>query len=105
VAARHPEDQITEADLEALGTERVDALLGHNAPISKALKRRTPQPGGIWTAEEIAYATTGQAMFHRGVPQVRPKLVLSGHCHRFLDTSMCLEDRRGEHFEVRNVIL
>lgn len=105
VATWHPEEQITEHDLEMLGSDPVDILLGHDAPISKALKRHTARQRRAWTPDGLAYAATGQAMFHRSVHQVRPKLVLSGHYHHYLDTTVRLQQHGGESATVRSVIL
>jgi hypothetical protein len=105
VAAWHPEEQITEHDLRTLGSNTVDILLGHDAPISKALKRHTARQRRAWTPDGIAYAAAGQAMFHRGVHQVRPKLVLSGHYHHYLDTTVRLQPHGDESATVRSVIL
>jgi hypothetical protein len=105
VAAWHPEEQITEEDLKALGPDPVDVLLGHDAPISRALQRHVARQRRFWTPDDIAYASAGQAMFHRGVLQVRPKLVLSGHYHHYLDTTLRLQPREQETATVRSVIL
>ncbi len=105
VAAWHPEEQITEEDLEALGSDPVDVLLGHDAPFSRALKRHVTRQRRFWTRDGIAYAAAGQAMFHRGVVQVQPKLVLSGHYHRYLDTNLLLRPLGHSTTTVRSVIL
>lgn len=105
VATWHPEEQITEHDLQTLGSDPVDILLGHDAPISKALKRHTARQRRSWTSDGIVYAAAGQAMFHRGVHQVRPKLVLSGHYHHHVDTIVRLQPRGGDSATVRSVIL
>lgn len=105
VAAWHPEEQITEDDLEALGSDPVDVLLGHDAPFSRALQRHVTRQRRFWTRDGIAYAAAGQAMFQRGVLQVRPKLVLSGHYHRYLDTTLRLQPRGHAMTIVRSVIL
>ncbi|RKR74749.1 metallophosphoesterase family protein [Frondihabitans australicus] len=101
----HAEEQITEEDLSALGTERVDVLLGHDAPITAALDRHIAKNRHFWTEKGFAYARAGQAMFHRGVEQVRPKLVVSGHYHRHLDTTGLLQPAGQEPFGIRSVIL
>lgn len=43
-------------------------------------------------------------MFDRGVEQVRPKLVASGHDHRHVDTKVLLRPADQEPFEIRSVI-
>jgi len=101
----HAEEQITEEDLSALGTETVDVLLGHDAPITAALDRHIAKNRHFWTKKGSAYARAGQVMFHRGVEQVRPKLVVSGHYHRHVDTTALLRPAGQEPFELRSVIL
>ncbi|TCK63135.1 metallophosphoesterase [Curtobacterium sp. PhB136] len=101
----HAEEQITEEDLCALGTETVDVLLGHDAPVTAALDRHIAKNRHFWTKKGSAYARAGQVMFHRGVEQVRPKLVVSGHYHRHLDTKVLLQPADQEPFEIRSVLL
>jgi hypothetical protein len=98
-------EQITEVDLEALGDKPVDILLGHDAPISALLSARLKLNEHLWEAAGLAYAAQGQKMFHRGVMQVRPRLVVSGHYHLFMDTVERFDATDGVRFECRTVIL
>lgn len=100
-----PEEQITDADLNRLGNDPVDVLLAHDAPRSQALQQELHKSSRFWSPQGLAYADMGQQMFHRGVTQVRPKLVLSGHYHQFLDTTETFHTWDGDEFETRSIIL
>jgi predicted phosphodiesterase len=100
-----PEEAITEADLEALGTDHADILVGHDAPLDvlsldQALTRSDP----IWPPLALAYAQEGRRMFHRGFLQASPNLYLGGHYHRPIDETVGYFD--GSHgFPARVVLL
>lgn len=80
------EESITDEDLDSLGAESVDILVGHDAPLHvPALDLFLAGTARHWPAEELAYATAGRAQFHRGFMQVRPRLSMSGHYHRHVD--------------------
>jgi hypothetical protein len=100
-----PEEQITEADLQRLGTDPVDVLLAHDAPRTQALAQKLYPNQHFWTREGLMYADMGQQMFQRGVEQVKPKVVLSGHYHLFLDTTETFHDHAGNAFDTRSIIL
>jgi predicted phosphodiesterase len=100
-----PGEQITDADLAALGTQRVDVLLGHDAPMSQRLTNRLIPSEHLWDPEGLEYSKQGQAMFHRGFLQVRPSVVFSGHYHQFVDTTEEFVDADGEAFTARSVVL
>jgi len=100
-----PAEQITPDDLFALGEEPVDILLGHDAPVSAALRARLKPNEHLWDATGLAYAVRGQGMFHRGVQQVRPRLTVSGHYHLHLDAVETFQAGDGKSFECRTVIL
>ena len=99
------QERITEADLEALGTDRLDILLGHDAPKTGAL--RLALDGGLsqWTRSAHEYAEAGQAMFSRGFAATAPKLVVGGHYHLFLDSTEAFLGEDGTVFESRVVVL
>lgn len=99
------QESITEADLAAVGNEPVDILLGHDAPNTSALRAVLEPDESRWDVEDLAYAKSGQAMFHRAVQQVRPRLTVSGHYHLHLDTVEALTDVNGVPFRTRSVIL
>lgn len=100
-----PEESITEADLKALGTDRVDVLLGHEAPFSRALRQHYEVNRGGWEPFEARYAEEGHRMFQRAVEQVRPRLVVSGHHHVHMKTVESYIAPGGETFKVLSVIL
>ncbi len=100
-----PQEQITDNDLATLGTEPVSILLGHDAPRSRALADSLDQAGDSWRPAEVAYAEAGQRMFQRGVEQVKPQLVISGHYHQWVDTTETFRPAGGEEFVTRSVIL
>lgn len=100
-----PQEQITDADLAALGTAQVDVLLAHDAPITAELVRRLEPSRHRWTAAGLNYANDGQRMFHRAVEQVRASLIISGHYHLHLDATEMLSPAAAEAFQTRSVIL
>lgn len=100
-----PEESITDDDLAALGSERVDYLLGHDAPITRRLQGKLIPNEHHWEPAGLAYAHEGQAMFHRGFLKVRPSIVLSGHYHLFVDTTEEFETEDGDVFTARSVVL
>ena len=99
------QERITEADLAALGTERLDILLGHDSPKTTAL--RLALDGGLsgWTRSAHEYADAGQRMFTRGFAATEPRLVISGHYHIFLDAPGYFARADGTKFQSRVVIL
>lgn len=98
-------EQITEADLAALGSAKVDVLLGHDAPKSVALLERLKAKEHLWDQAGLAYAHAGHDMFHRAVTQVQPRLTVSGHYHQHLDVIETFAAADGTPFEARMVIL
>jgi hypothetical protein len=99
------EEQITEADLMALGPEPTDILLGHDSPMSVGLDRLLKPNARYWDPRGLAYANIGQKMFHRGFEQVTPTLVVSGHYHLFLDTTETFTLSSGVQFTARCVVM
>ena len=85
-----PEEQITEADLRRLGSERVDVLVGHDAPLMDEhdLDRRAQDLG--FSPADIDYAAASRVMIRRAVLHTRPQLTLGGHYHRFYDQTLAL---------------
>jgi hypothetical protein len=79
-------EQITEADLAALGSDHVDVLLGHEAPLNvRGLDDDAGADRTGWRPSELAYAAEGRRMFHQGFMAVRPQLHVGGHWHRWID--------------------
>jgi hypothetical protein len=83
-----PEEQIRDGDLHRLGNEPADVLVGHEAPLVDEvdLNRRAMALG--LSSEEAAYARASRTMFRKAVLQVRPRLTLGGHYHRFIDQTL-----------------
>lgn len=79
------EEQITQDDLDALGSELVDILVGHESPAGI----RTRDETGA-SLVEMAYAHESQQMFRLALLQVRPQLTLGGHYHRHADTAITI---------------
>lgn len=99
------QEQITEEDLEALGRDRVDILLGHDAPMSPTLMRRLAPNQSSWDPAGLAYAEVGHAMFHRGFIQVRPRMSLAGHYHLHHDVVERFTGEDGKAFETRVIVM
>jgi len=84
-----PEESITDADLEQLGTEPVDILVGHDAPAPwPKLDNRLSQSPSWWSEEDQHYADDGRWMLTRAFTAVQPKLYLGGHFHLYLADSL-----------------
>jgi predicted phosphodiesterase len=97
-----PEEQITEADLRRLGSERADVLVGHEAPLMDEpdLEQRARELG--FSTDDIRYATESRVMFRRAVLQTRPRLTLGGHYHHFHDQVLTVP---GAAYPTRVVVL
>lgn len=98
-----PEESITDVDLEQLGHEPADVLLGHDAPLSVPSLDAQLDPSH-WFEAGIAYADAGRAMFHRGFLQVKPALCVSGHYHCLVDETRTFDSSDGQ-FISRIVVL
>lgn len=99
-----PDEAITETDLAVLGSDRVDVLLGHEAPTTAALSARLSASAKFLPAESGAAAEAGRRMFDRGVAAVRPQLVISGHHHTPIDVVERFESANG-WFQTRSLVL
>ena len=100
-----PEESLTEEDLVALGSDHVDVLLGHDAPLDVPdLDRALTSENSDWPPEVVAYAERGRRMFHRGFMAVRPELSVGSHYHRHVDQVLAYEDAAGS-FRCRVAIL
>ncbi len=100
-----PQESITEADLEALGTARVHVLLGHEAPWSRELDKHISRRRSGLKHWELAYAAESQQMFQRAVEHVRPLMTISGHHHVWLNTVESHQNPAGEEFKTQSVVL
>jgi len=84
-----PEESITEADLEQLGTEPVDILVGHDGPAPwPKLDSRLNHSPSWWSEEDQRYADDGRHMLARAFAAVHPKLFFGGHFHSYLADSL-----------------
>ena len=99
------QERITEADLEALGTDRLDILLGHDSPEREGLRLTLSGGSNRWPLAAIEYTDAGRAMFTRGFLAVQPRLVVGGHYHLFLDSVERFSGEDGSSFESRVVVL
>jgi hypothetical protein len=97
-----PEEQISDADLRLLGSERADVLIGHEAPLIADPDASTNALDAGYSVDDIRYAAASRMMFRRAVSQTRPRLTLGGHYHRFYDESWTLP---GETRPTRTVVL
>jgi predicted phosphodiesterase len=100
-----PEESISEADLERLGEDRADILIGHDAPLAvprlNSILSKTRNR--FWSAEDLAYERAGRQMFDRGFKQVRPSLYFGGHFHLHLDEELSFDGPDGP-FDCRVIL-
>lgn len=98
-------ESITDKNLEVLGSEPAELMIGHDAPLGvptlddylKATSYRWPTSGN-------EYSRAGRAMFHKGFMQVRPRIYVGSHYNYFVDQTVTF--CTGEHtFQTRVVIL
>ncbi|MFM9921316.1 metallophosphoesterase [Lacisediminihabitans sp. H27-G8] len=98
-----PQEQITESDLAALGTEHADILLAHDSPPTVSLNDRLRRNAAMWSQADLAYANAGQGMFLRAFLATTPRLAVGGHYHLFHDVTERFHGQ--ESFEARVVVL
>jgi predicted phosphodiesterase len=99
-----PEESITEEDLERLGPEHADILIGHDAPLDvPRLDAYLQRSDRYWSTDALAYSAKGQAMFDRGFKQVRPSIFFGGHYHVAIDEEVSFQSPDGP-FECRVII-
>lgn len=97
------QEQISEADLVALGTEHADVLLAHDSPPTASLHARLAKNSAPWSSADLAYAKEGQEMFMRAFLATSPRLAVGGHYHLFQDVTERFDGEQD--FESRVVIL
>jgi hypothetical protein len=78
-------EQINDEDLERLGTEEADILIGHDAPLFLPSLDAHLASLPRWTPEAEHYAAEGRRRFHQGFLNVRPGLYIGGHYHTYID--------------------
>ncbi|QNE46227.1 hypothetical protein F1C58_04415 [Glaciihabitans sp. INWT7] len=97
------QEQITESDLESLGTEHADILLAHDSPPTQSLNDRLRSNAAMWSPADLAYADAGQDMFLRAFLATTPRLAVGGHYHLFHDVTGRFPGK--QEFEARVVVL
>ena len=97
------QEQITESDLDALGTEHADILLAHDSPPTMSLNNRLRRNAAMWSPADLAYADAGQDMFLQAFLAATPRLAVGGHYHLFHDVTERFPGR--PEFEARVVVL
>ena len=98
-------ESITDRDLERLGPDQADILIGHDAPLSvPSLDRFLYATKYRWPSSGREYAESGRRMFHRGFLAVRPRLYIGGHHHYFIDERVTYASN-NQAFESRIVLL
>lgn len=99
------EETITDQDLQNLGNEHADVLVGHDAPVGvPALESHLAATTHLWPPRGVEYSNHGRQVFHHGFMQVRPSLYLGGHYHVHVDQAVEFHDTAGA-FTSRIVIL
>lgn len=83
-----PDEQITEADIRHLGTEPVDILVAHEAPLMADDNDLIRDWEGGISRSDVVYADASRVMIRRAVMRTRPQLTLGGHYHRYLTRSL-----------------
>lgn len=81
-----PEESISSADLDAVGTNYADVLFGHDAPLDVlTLDAALTLTDKFWTDDSLEYAVRGRRMYTRALHAVGPKLSVGGHYHLHVD--------------------
>lgn len=100
-----PEEGVTDQDLAALGNDRVDVLLAHDAPrFVPSLDDRLSANRARWSQFGVFYAEMGRRKFHQGFMQVKPSIQFSGHYHFAVDEVVEYSDDE-DRFSTRVVVL
>jgi predicted phosphodiesterase len=81
-----PEEAIAEADLEAVGREHADIMVGHDAPLDlPSLDTVLAANVAQWSRKGLKYAARGRKQFHEAFLRSSPDLYLGGHYHQPVD--------------------
>lgn len=81
-----PEESITAADLQTVGSGYADILFSHDAPLDvTSVDRALTLTDKFWTDESLEYAVRGRRMLTRAVHAVGPELSIGGHYHLHVD--------------------
>ena len=98
-------ESITEEDLSALGDEKADVLIGHDAPLHlPSLDKFLADTKYRWPTSGREYAASGRRVFHEGFMKVRPLLYVGAQYHRFVDQTVRYAGE-GPVFETRVILL
>lgn len=99
------EEGITNEDLLALGSDRVDVLLAHDAPMFvRALEDLVLGNRKRFSLASVFYAEMGRRKFHQGFMQVKPSIQFSGHYHFAVDEVVEYTDGE-DRFSTRVIVL
>lgn len=91
------EESVTEADLAELGSEPVDVLVGHDAPLGLiALDQMLAENKLDLSTEMIEYSRAGRTVLSQALGAVRPSLYVGGHYHYPIDEVLGLPGTSGE---------
>jgi len=91
-----PEESITETDLALLGSELVDVLVGHDAPLGlRILDQFLDSTKSSWAPDMVRYSHEGRAQFHKGFAAVRPRIYIGGHYHYFVNERISIDGASG----------
>ena len=100
-----PQEQISDDDLTALGNERAEIMVGHDAPTPlPSLDAALATTDRYWPPEMLTYSAAGRKQFTQGFLQVRPSLYVGGHFHRHIDETVAYGDG-DDAFQARVVLL
>ncbi|KQO97496.1 metallophosphoesterase family protein [Leifsonia sp. Leaf264] len=81
-----PEESITGADLQTVGSGYADVLFSHDAPLDvTSLDQALTLTDKFWTDESLEYAVRGRRMLTRAIHAVGPELSVGGHYHVQVD--------------------
>jgi len=103
------EETITEADVEALGHDPVDILVGHEAPFG--MRSLTDAGPATWGLRGWLHAMESRYRYTQAFWNVRPRLSMSGHWHRFVSdlvVTSALDAQPGDSaasFRTRSIVL
>jgi len=100
-----PDEVISEGDLASLGAEKVDLLVGHDAPSgTPTLDSKLLANELNLSAEVRAHSLAGRATLKRAFVSTKPSLYVGGHYHHLVDDRVAFKG--GDRvFQSRVVLL
>jgi predicted phosphodiesterase len=100
-----PEEAISKADLEAVGQEHADIMVGHDAPLNlPSLDLVLAKKVAQWSSKGLEYAEHGRKQFHEAFLRSSPDLYVGGHYHQPVDERVEYGTGAGR-FQARVVLL